>query len=54
VVINPEFLRPAEVEKLIGTSKKAEAELGWKPSVSFKQLVEMMVDADIARLREGR
>jgi GDPmannose 4,6-dehydratase len=54
VVINPEFLRPAEVEKLIGTTEKARTKLGWKPTVSFKQLVEMMVDADIARLREGR
>jgi GDPmannose 4,6-dehydratase len=54
VVINPEFLRPAEVEKLIGTIKKAETKLGWKPKVSFQQLVEMMVDADLARLREGR
>jgi GDPmannose 4,6-dehydratase len=53
VVINPEFLRPAEVEKLIGTTKKAEAKLGWKPKVSFQQLVEMMVDADLARLREN-
>jgi GDPmannose 4,6-dehydratase len=54
VTINPEFLRPAEVEKLIGKTDKAEKKLGWKPQVSFKDLVEMMVDADIARLREGR
>jgi GDPmannose 4,6-dehydratase len=54
VVVNPEFLRPAEVEKLIGTIDKAQAKLGWKPTVSFQQLVEMMVDADVARLREGR
>jgi GDPmannose 4,6-dehydratase len=54
VVINPEFLRPAEVEKLIGTTEKARTKLGWKPTVSFQKLVEMMVDADIARLREGR
>jgi GDPmannose 4,6-dehydratase len=54
VVVNPEFLRPAEVEKLIGTIGKAQSRLGWKPTVSFQQLVEMMVDADVARLREGR
>ncbi len=50
VRIDPAFLRPAEVEHLLGDSSKAKAELGWTPSVSFKQLVEMMVDADLVRL----
>lgn len=49
VVIDPAFLRPAEVDHLIGDAAKAKAELGWQPSVSFKGLVEMMVDADLAR-----
>jgi GDPmannose 4,6-dehydratase len=49
VVIDPAFLRPAEVDHLIGDASKARAELGWQPSVSFKGLVEMMVDADLAR-----
>ena len=50
VRIDPALLRPAEVEHLLGDASKARAELGWTPSVGFKQLVEMMVDADLARL----
>ena len=50
VRIDPAFLRPAEVEHLLGDASKAKADLGWTPSVDFKQLVEMMVDADLARL----
>ena len=50
VRIDPAFLRPAEVEHLLGDPSKAKTELGWTPSVDFKQLVEMMVDADLARL----
>ena len=50
VRIDPAFLRPAEVEHLLGDASKAKAELGWTPSVDFRQLVEMMVDADLARL----
>ncbi len=42
-------LRPAEVDHLIGDYSKAEEKLGWKPKTSFKQLVEMMVEADIER-----
>ena len=49
VVIDPEFIRPAEVELLLGNPKKAHEKLGWKPEVSFEQLVTMMVDADLAR-----
>ncbi len=47
---DPAFLRPAEVDHLLGDSGKAERELGWKPQVDFKQLVEMMVDADLERV----
>jgi GDPmannose 4,6-dehydratase len=50
VVIDPAFLRPAEVDHLVGDASKAREELGWEPKVSFRQLVEMMVDADLARL----
>jgi GDPmannose 4,6-dehydratase len=50
VVVDPSFVRPAEVDLLIGDPSKAERELGWKPKVLFKGLVEMMVDADLARL----
>ena len=48
VVIDPNFYRPAEVDLLLGDSDKAERCLGWRPEVSFNQLVTMMVDADLA------
>jgi GDPmannose 4,6-dehydratase len=50
VRVDPALLRPAEVEHLLGDASKAKKELGWTPSVDFKQLVEMMVDADLVRL----
>ena len=50
VRVDPALLRPAEVEHLLGDASKAHAELGWKPTVDFRQLVEMMVDADLQRL----
>ena len=50
VVIDPSFLRPAEVEHLIGDAGKAREKLGWEPEVSFEQLIRMMVDADLALL----
>jgi GDPmannose 4,6-dehydratase len=50
VEIDPQLLRPAEVDHLIGDASKAQVELGWRPDVGFRQLVEMMVDADLARL----
>ena len=50
VQIDPAFLRPAEVDHLIGDASKAKQALGWEPQVDFAQLVAMMVDADIARL----
>ena len=46
---DPAFLRPAEVDHLIGDASKAHTQLGWKPTVDFKGLVHMMVDADLAR-----
>jgi len=49
VVIDPEFIRPAEVELLLGNPAKAREKLGWKPEVSFEQLVTRMVDADMDR-----
>ncbi|MFN2450444.1 MAG: GDP-mannose 4,6-dehydratase [Candidatus Baltobacteraceae bacterium] len=48
--IDPRFVRPAEVDLLIGDAAKAKRELGWEPAVSFEQLVAMMVRADIDRL----
>jgi GDPmannose 4,6-dehydratase len=50
VKTDPEFLRPAEVDHLVGDSSKAREKLGWQPRVSFRELVEMMVDADVERL----
>jgi GDPmannose 4,6-dehydratase len=50
VKTDPKFLRPAEVDHLVGTAAKAREKLGWKPRVSFQELVEMMVDADLERL----
>ena len=44
------FIRPAEVDVLVGDATKARRVLGWRPTVSFEQLVQKMVDADIARL----
>jgi GDPmannose 4,6-dehydratase len=49
VRLDPAFLRPAEVDHLIGDSSRSQATLGWKPSVDFKGLVTMMVDADVER-----
>ena len=51
--IDPALLRPAEVDHLIGDPAKARGELGWTPDVNFKQLVEMMVDADLERHATG-
>jgi GDPmannose 4,6-dehydratase len=53
VVIDPALVRPAEVDLLIGDPTKARRQLGWKPEVSFPQLVEMMVKADLDRLKAG-
>ncbi len=50
VVLDERFVRPAEVDLLIGDRSKAETKLGWTPSVSFEDLVHMMVDADLERL----
>ena len=52
VRVDPAFLRPAEVDHLIGDAGKARKVLGWEPQVTFEQLIAMMVDADLARLSE--
>ncbi len=51
VVEDPAFYRPAEVQLLLGDASKAAQKLGWRPEVSFRGLVEMMVDADLERVR---
>ncbi|HEX9059908.1 MAG TPA: GDP-mannose 4,6-dehydratase [Clostridia bacterium] len=50
VAVNPRYFRPTEVELLLGDPAKAEKKLGWKRKVGFKELVEMMVEADIAEI----
>ncbi len=54
VVQDPSLIRPAEVDLLIGDPSKARRKLGWTPTVSFPELVKMMVDADLGRLRGER
>ena len=54
VVADPAFIRPAEVEHLIGDASKAGRVLGWEPSMTFQQLIECMVDADLEAIRNGR
>lgn len=50
---NPKYMRPAEVDYLQGDSKKAESAIDWEPKVKFKELVKIMVEADIERLERG-
>ena len=50
VKVDPALFRPAEVNTLCGNPAKARRKLGWKPEVSFPELVRMMVDADLKRL----
>jgi len=52
VEVDPKLLRPAEVEHLCGDSSKARRKLGWRPTVNFEQLITMMVDADLERVRQ--
>jgi GDPmannose 4,6-dehydratase len=54
VVNDPKYMRPAEVDLLQADPSKARRELGWAPTVKFNELVAMMVDADLSRLRERR
>ena len=50
VVMDKSFFRPAEVDELLGDATKAQKLLGWKPKVSFEELVQMMVEADIEKI----
>ena len=52
VEIDPRYYRPAEVDLLIGDYSKAKAQLGWEPKTKFKELIELMVDADLAFLKD--
>jgi GDPmannose 4,6-dehydratase len=50
IVLDPKFLRPAEVDQLVGDASKARRELEWAPRTSFRELAELMVDADLERV----
>jgi GDPmannose 4,6-dehydratase len=52
VIQDPRFFRPAEVDLLIGDPAKAKEKLGWEPQVGFEQLVQMMVDSDVAEQKQ--
>jgi GDPmannose 4,6-dehydratase len=52
VVQDPGLVRPAEVDLLVGDASKARQVLGWKPEVTFQELIRMMVDADLERLKK--
>jgi len=54
VYVNPDDLRPAEVDLLVGDASKARRELGWAPTVTFEQMIQMMVEADLETLRSQR
>jgi GDPmannose 4,6-dehydratase len=53
VKIDPAFVRPAEVDHLIGTPAKAQRDLGWKPQTSFEELIRLMTRADLELLKPG-
>jgi len=52
VEIDPRYFRPAEVDSLLGDASKAREKLGWEPKVRFRELVELMVDADVSALED--
>ena len=54
VVVDPKLVRPAEVDILIAQPKRAREELGWTPTVSFKDLVKMMVESDLELVRRDQ
>jgi GDPmannose 4,6-dehydratase len=51
VVVSEDFIRPAEIDRLLGNPAKAKRQLGWEPEVSFEGLIKMMAEADLNRLR---
>ncbi|MCL4236626.1 MAG: GDP-mannose 4,6-dehydratase [Anaerolineae bacterium] len=53
VVQDPRFMRPAEVDMLVGDASKAGKALGWEPQITFTDLIHMMVDADLELLKSG-
>lgn len=53
VIVDPKFVRPAEVKLLLGDPSKARKKLGWKPRINFEELVRMMVDADLEKVKNN-
>eukprot|EP00834_Sanchytrium_tribonematis_P000154 NODE_3_length_80033_cov_0.932970.p71 type:complete len:114 gc:universal NODE_3_length_80033_cov_0.932970:76317-76658(+) len=53
VEVSPKYFRPTEVEQLLGNCSKAKKNLGWTPSCTFKELVEEMVESDLAEVKKG-
>jgi GDPmannose 4,6-dehydratase len=54
VVQDPKYFRPAEVDLLVGDASKAGRVLGWEPSMTFTELIQMMVEADLEAIKNGR
>jgi GDPmannose 4,6-dehydratase len=54
VVVDPAYLRPTEVDILLGDASKAKREMGWEPTTNFEQLVKLMVDSDLELARSGQ
>lgn len=52
VYVDQKFVRPADVEILLGDPSKAKEKLGWEPQVTFETLIQMMVESDLAALRK--
>jgi GDPmannose 4,6-dehydratase len=53
VQVDPRYFRPAEVDALQGDASYARKKLGWRPTVSFTELVRMMVEADMQAVKQG-
>jgi GDPmannose 4,6-dehydratase len=53
IVVDPKLFRPAEVDILVGDAAKAQAKLGWRPTLSFDEMIGMMVEADLKRLSQA-
>jgi GDPmannose 4,6-dehydratase len=54
VVVDPQYLRPTEVDLLLGDASKAKRELGWEATTKFDELVRLMVDSDLQLARSGQ
>jgi GDPmannose 4,6-dehydratase len=53
VAVDEKFFRPSDIHQLVGDASKVRRELGWKPTVTFQNLVEMMVESDLRRIGQS-